>query len=151
MSPTLLIGLGFVLVAGLTFYFIFKRNPFNKHKYVRLVKFHDDMVETVQYIKRDQFNQDHEIMINPKNVFSFKGYKTIVITSNSQESINPLDFKSAYNAQDFKTAMHSKLIKDAFDSTRPKKFDPLTILMLLSGIELLAILYLLYIIMGQTS
>lgn len=140
-----------VLVIGLIIYLFFKRNYFNKYKYVRLVKYNDDMTETVQYIKRKIFNKGNEedhILINPKHIYNFKGYTSVIITSKSQESINPIDFESKYSAKDYKTAMKSKHIKDAFDSMKVEKFDKVMFLLILSIVQLIAIAYLLYNLIG---
>jgi hypothetical protein len=106
------------------------------------------MTININYIKKENFNQDGAIMINPKHVYDFKGYKTVVVTSNSAESINPLDFQSKYDPKDFKSAMHSKLISETFASLKVEKFDKLMMLLFLNVIQLIAIAYLLYTLMG---
>jgi len=150
MPLTYLISL-IVLIVGLLIYLFTGRNYFNKHKFVRLVKYKDDMSVQVKYIKREQFNKTNEILINPKHVFNLKGYTTVVITDKSSESINPNDFESKYSAKDFKSGMRSKLVKDAFDSVKVEKFDKMTFLLILSALQFLAIIYLLYSLLGGVS
>jgi len=41
------------LIIGLIVYFGFKRNYFNKYKYIRLVTYNDDMSVSVRYIKEN--------------------------------------------------------------------------------------------------
>ena len=140
--------LGFAILS-IIMYLIFKRNYFNKYKYVRLVKYNDDMSINVQYIKKDKFNQDNSILINDKHVFNFNGYTSIIITSNSQESINPIDFNSKYDAKKYKDAIKSKLIHDTFASLKVDKFDKLMGLLLLNILQLIAIAYLIYNLLGK--
>lgn len=121
-----------------------KRNFLNKHKYIRLVKYNSDMSVTVNYIKRDVFNKNNEILINPKHVYNFNGYTTIILTSNSQESINPLDFDSKYSAKDYQNAIRTKVVSDVFETLKPDKFDKVMALLFLNGLQLLAIGYLIY-------
>jgi len=135
------IGLAIILIVALIVWFIFKRNYFNKYKYVRLVKYNDDMSIDVSYIKKDVFNKDDSILVNPKHVYNFKGYQSIIITSNAQESINPIDFESKYDPKHFKAAMKSKLIAETFASLKTDKFDKIMALIFLNIIQLLAIDY----------
>lgn len=126
----------------------FQRSFVTKHKYVRLVTYNDDMSIKVKYIKRESFNQDGSIIINPNHIFNFNGYTSIITTSNACESITPLDFKSQYDTKKFKTAIRSKLISETYNTLKPERFDKMSLLLLISGIELLAIIYLIYNIIG---
>lgn len=146
-SITLLV----LLIGGIIVYFTVKRNYFNKHKYVRLVKYNDDMTISISYIKHTNFNQDHSILINPKHVYNYKGYTSVVITSKANESINPIDFDSKFDSKDFKSAMKSKLIAETFASLKVEKFDKIMMLLLLNGIQLLAIVYMIYTGMNGVS
>lgn len=141
----------FILIVGVVIYLIFKRNYFNKHKYIRLVKYNNDMTISVSYTKREEFNKDNSILINPKHVYNFNGYKSIIITANAQESINPIDFEANYPADKYKVAIKSKAIKDAFQSMQPDKFDKVMALIVLNIIQLLAIAYLLFNLMGGAN
>lgn len=150
-KTTLYITLLLILVLSIIIWFIFKRNYFNKHKYVRLVCYNKDMSIKVRYIKRENFNKNNEYLINEKHVFNFNGYTSIIVTEKAQESINPLDFESKYNADDYKTAMRSGLVKDAFNSIKVDKFDKVAMLLILNVIQLLAIVYLLYMTFGGAN
>lgn len=141
---TYYIIMGVIALLGFIAYLIFKRNYWNKHKYIRLVQYKDDMTIKITYIKHEDFNTDKSILVNPKHVYNFKGYTSIIITSNSRESINPIDFQSKYSAEKFKTAMQSKLIQETFVTLNKDKFDKIMTLLLLNVIQLLAIVYLLY-------
>ena len=143
--------LAFMLVVGIVLFFTVKRNYFNKYKYVRLVRYNNDMSISVSYYKKDQFNKNDAILINPDHVFNFKGYTSIIITSQSSESINPLDFNSKFNKKDFETAMESKLIQETFASLKADKFDKIMMLLFLNIAQLVAISYLLYNMLGGAS
>ena len=138
------IALGVILLVGIILWFIFKRNYFNKYKYVRLVRYNDDKSISIHYIKRDRFNENGEILINPDHVFMYRGYTSIITTSGASESINPLNFDSKFSAKDYKSGMRSKLVKDAFDSVKADRFDKVMVLLVISIIQLLAIAYLVY-------
>ena len=144
MNIYILITLLVILIVGLVIYFKFKRNYFNKFQYVRLVTYNKDMTIKVRYIKRNNFNNDNSILINEKHVYNFKGYTTIIKTDTSQESINPLNFKSKFDANHYKTAIRTKLISETFDSLKRDKFDKIMALLFLNVMQLLAIAYLLY-------
>ena len=137
-----------VLICGKFVHWLLKPNFFNKHTYIRVVRYNDDMSIDVKFIKRQKFNQDDTILINPKHVFNCNGYTSVILTSNSQESINPLDFNSKYDSKDFKTAIRSKVIKDTFETLKPDRFDKLTLLLVLTALQFLAIAYLLYSLLG---
>ena len=143
--------LAFMLVVGIVLFFTVKRNYFNKYKYVRLVRYNNDMSISVSYYKKEQFNKNDAILINPDHVFNFKGYTSIIITSQSSESINPLDFNSKFNKKDFETAMESKLIQETFASLKADKFDKIMMLLFLNIAQLVAISYLLYNMLGGAS
>lgn len=143
-----LITLAVILVFSLIGYLVVMRNPWNKHKYVRLVTYNDDMSVSIRYYKRHLFNADQSLLINPKHIFNSNGYTSVITSSYACESINPLDFKSKYERKDFKSAMSSKLIKETFATLKVEKFDKMMMLLLLNAIQLVAIVYLLYIYLG---
>ena len=113
----------------------------NKHKYSRVIKFNSDKSSTITYHLSSKFKPDY--LINPDHIFIYNGYRTVIITDKSAETINPLDFNSKFNASDFKTAIESKLIKDTFSTLKPNLFDTTTIILILNLIMTFGILYLL--------
>lgn len=142
--------LAIVLIVGVIIFFAYKRNYFTKYKYIRLVEYRKDMSINITYIKKVDFNQgDNQILINPNHVYDYRGYKTVVITSEANESINPLNFQSKFDAKTFKSAIRSKLISETFASLKVEKFDKIMMLLFLNVIQLLAIVYLLYTFLGQ--
>ena len=147
MTLTLWIILASILLIGIVIYLVFKRNYFNKYKYIRLVTYNEDMTESIRYYKKEEFDYD-SIKINPKHIYNCKGYVSIITTSKAAESINPIDFESKYDAKLFKIAIKSKHISEAFKSMQPKKIDLIMVLVFISVIQLLAIAYLLYSLMG---
>ena len=144
-------ALPIILIIGVIIWLKFKRNYFNKYQYIRLVTYHEDMTISVKYIKKDQFNLDHSILINPKHIYNFKGYTTVVKTSHAQESINPIDFEAKFSAQEYKTAIKSKLISDTFATLKVDKIDKMMILIFLNIITLVAVAYLIYTLMGNST
>ena len=112
-----------------------------KHKYLRVIKFNTDKSSTITYHLSSKFKPN--FLINPDHIFYYKGYRTIIITDKSAETINPLDFNSKYNASDFQTAIESKLIKDTFSTLKPNLFDKTTFMLLLNIILTIAVIYLL--------
>mgnify|MGYP001769820678 FL=1 len=113
----------------------------NKHKYLRVIKFNTDKSTTVTYHLSDKFKPS--FLINPNHIFNYKGYRTIVITDKSAETINPLDFNSKFNHADFQTAIESKLIKDTFTTLKPNTFDRTMFMLLIILILNIAVIYLL--------
>ena len=114
---------------------------FNKHKYLRVIKFNSDKSTTVTYHLSDKFKPS--FLINPNHIFNYKGYRTIVITDKSAETINPLDFESKFNHKDFQTAIESKLIKDTFSTLKSNTIDKTTVMLLLNIILHIVVIYLL--------
>jgi len=133
-----------VLLLGIIVKILLSRNYFNKYKFIRLVTYDDKMTVSVRYIKHKNFNQSGKLIINPKHIYNFKGYTTIITTSNSSESINPIDFESKFDKKMFDSAISSKLIAETFASLKVEKFDKMMFLLLLNVIQLIAIIYLLY-------
>ena len=113
----------------------------NKHKYLRVIKFNTDKSTTVTYHLSNKFKPS--FLINPDHIFNYKGYRTIIVTDKSAETINPLDFNSKFNPADFQTAIESKLIKDTFSTLKPNLFDKTTFMLLLNIILNIAVIYLL--------
>jgi hypothetical protein len=114
-----------------------------KHKFIRKVAYKSDKSITITYIKRDQFNKDRLLLVNPDHLYNHKGFTTVVTTDRAGESINPLDFNSKYDVDRFKTAMNSKLISETFSSLKKNKIDMLTVSTLLNGLTFITIIYLL--------
>jgi hypothetical protein len=113
----------------------------NKHKYLRVIKFNSDKSSTITYHLSSKFAPN--FLINPNHIFNYNGYRTVIITDKSAETINPLDFDSKFNATDFETAIESKLIRDTFNTLKPKLFDTPTILLILNIIITFGVFYLL--------
>lgn len=113
----------------------------NKHKYLRVIKFNSDKSSTITYHLSSKFTPS--FLINPDHIFIYNGYRTVIITDKSAETINPLDFNSKYNSSDFETAIESKLIRDTFNTLKPKMFDTPTILLLLNLVMTFGLFYLL--------
>ena len=111
----------------------------NKHKYLRVIKFNSDKSSTITYHLSNKFKPN--FLINPDHIFYYNGYRTVIITDKSAETINPLDFESKFNSSDFQTAIESKLIKDTFSTLKHNIFDTPTILLLVNLIITLAVLY----------
>ena len=114
---------------------------FSKHKYLRVIKFNSDKSSTVTYHLSSKFKPN--FLINPDHIFDYKGYRTIVITDKSAETINPLDFESKFNHEDFQTAIESKLIKDTFSTLKSNTIDKTTVMLLLNIILHIVVIYLL--------
>lgn len=113
----------------------------NRHKYIRLVQYNNDKSINIKYIKRINFNKDNALLINPDHIFNFKGYTTVIKTSETAESINPLDFESKYPASKFNTAISSKLISETFATLKKPKFDLLMISVMINAITLVVVIY----------
>ena len=113
----------------------------NKHKYLRVIKFNSDKSSTITYHLSSKFTPD--FLINPDHIFIYNGYRSVIITDKSAETINPLDFNSKFNPADFQTAIESKLIKDTFSTLKPNLFDKTTFMLLLNIILTIAVIYLL--------
>lgn len=113
----------------------------NKHKYIRVIKFNSDKSSTITYHLSSKFTPS--FLINPDHIFIYNGYRTVIITDKSAETINPLDFNSKFNSSDFETAIESKLIRDTFNTLKPKLFDTPTILLLLNLVMTFGLFYLL--------
>ncbi len=111
----------------------------NKHKYLRVIKFNSDKSSNITYHLSSKFKPN--FLINPDHIFLYNGYRTVIITDKSAETINPLDFESKFNSSDFQTAIESKLIKDTFSTLKHNIFDTPTILLLINLIITLAVLY----------
>jgi len=113
----------------------------NKHKYLRVIKFNSDKSSTITYHLSSKFKPN--FLINPDHIFNYNGYRTVIITDKSAETINPLDFESKFNREDFQTAIESKLIKDTFSTLKSNTIDKTTIMLLLNIILQIVVIYLL--------
>ena len=139
---------GVILVIGLIIYVTLNRNFFTKYRYTRIVTYNDNMTVDVKYVKNKDFMKDDTLLVNPEHIYDFKGYKSVITTCKSGESINPLDFESKYEAEKFKVGITTKLIKEAFGTLKISKFDKIMFLLVLNVIQLMAIMYLLYNLLG---
>lgn len=112
---------------------------FKKNLYLRVIKFNKDKSSTITYYNKK--NQP-AFLINPDHVFLSNGFRTVVITDKSAETINPLNFNSKYSVNDFTSAIESKIIKDTFATIEKKGLD-FTLLLLIGNIIIsLAIIFL---------
>src|SRR5690554_1000381 len=111
----------------------------NKHKYLRVIKFNSDKSSTITYHLSSKFTFD--FLINPDHIFIYNGYRTVIITDKSAETINPLDFNSKFNSSDFQSAIESNLIKDTLSTLKHKIFDTTKILLLLNLLINFDVLY----------
>ena len=114
---------------------------FGKHKYLRVIKFNSDKSSTITYHLSSKFKPS--FLINPDHIFNYKGYRTVIITDKSAETINPLDFESKFNHEDFQTAIESKLIKDTFSSLKSNTIDKTTVMLIINIILHIVVIYLL--------
>lgn len=114
---------------------------FGKHKYLRVIKFNSDKSSTITYHLSSKFKPN--FLINPDHIFNYKGYRTVIITDKSAETINPLDFESKFNREDFQTAIESKLIKDTFSTLKSSSVDKTIIMLLLIIVLQIVVIYLL--------
>jgi len=113
----------------------------NKHKYLRVIKFNSDKSSTITYHLSSKFKPN--FLINPDHIFNYNGYRTVIITDKSAETINPLDFESKFNREDFQTAIESKLIKDTFSTLKSSTIDKTTVMLLVNIILHIVVIYLL--------
>lgn len=139
MLKIILIIILSLIILGILVFLVFGRNPFTKHRYVRIITFKNDKSSSIQYIKRDHFKPS--FLVNPNHIFIANGYTTFVITENSSENINPLDFTSKYDPKRFETAINSKIIQDTFATLKTNKIDFLMISVLLNVMILIVLVY----------
>lgn len=112
---------------------------FNKHKYIKVVKFNSDKSAITNFYKRGELPKTY--IINPDHVFNSNGYSTIVMSDKSAESINPLNFESKYDVAMYKSAINNKMIADTFSTLKTSKFDLQQILLFLSLATNFIVLY----------
>lgn len=111
-----------------------------QYKYLKIIECKSDMSLTTTYVK--SANYKPKFLINPTHIFNSNGFRSVIISDKSPETINPLDFKSQYSKSDFTTAISSKVISDAFVTLEKPKLDKVTILLLGNILMSLAIIYL---------
>lgn len=116
------------------------RTFLNKHIWLRVVVYNDDKSVTTTYYKSKSFKPN--FLINPEHVFIFNGYRSVLLTNKSAETINPLDFKSKYDVDHFHSAIESKLISETFTSLKKSTIDTTTILLILNAVLVIAVIYL---------
>lgn len=115
------------------------RHFLNKDRFIRVIRFNSDKSSSVVYYKSKRFKPSY--IINPNHVFLCNGYRSIVISDNSPETINPLDFKSKYNVSTFKSAINSKIIDDTFSNLKTNKLDLTQVILFLSLLINVVVLY----------
>ena len=113
-----------------------------KKDFLKVYTYKNDKTLSVKYLhKTRDKNKIDNILINSNHVFYHNGYATILTSDTKAETINPLDLKSAYDKKDFETAINSKLIRDTFNSTKPKPIDKITLLLVANMVGIVTILY----------
>ncbi|MEM1973673.1 MAG: hypothetical protein QXN68_02665 [Thermoplasmata archaeon] len=112
---------------------------FNKHKYLRVTQYSKDKSSKVNYYKNSEIPKD--LLINPDHVFIHGGYRTVLTTDASAQTINPLDFKSVYPRDMFTSAIESKLIHETFASLKKPTMDITKLLLVANVVIGIAILY----------
>lgn len=110
---------------------------FNKQKYIKEIRYCKDKSIKTTFYHQNKYNPKY--LVNNDHIFLSGGYRTILISDTKQESINPLDLKSAYPVDKFKTAIESKVISDVFNDLKTDKID-LVKLLLFANIGIGAIL-----------
>ncbi len=105
---------------------------FKKSKYIK-VNYFTEGKETKTYfvIPKDNkisFN-NKTFLINPEHIYLSNKFKTIILTSKSSETIDPLNFDSKFNSDIFNSAINNKLIKDTFDTLDNTETDWLKVIM----------------------
>jgi hypothetical protein len=108
-----------------------------------MIRFKKDKSVEVKLIKTKELPKD--LLLNNNHVFLHKGYKTILTSDTTIETINPLDLKSRYPIEKFKTAIETKVINDVFNTIRSEKLDIYKILLFANIFIGIIILYFLVI------
>lgn len=115
-----------------------------EHQFIRVVQYNSNKTTTVKYLSLNEFKElENKILINPNHFYKTAKFNTILITDQSAQSIDPMDFKSAYDRKSFETAMETKLIKDTFATISKEKLSREIVLIVLNIVLSLGILYLL--------
>lgn len=112
---------------------------FHKSKYLRVIHFTKAKRSYIEYINDE--NQCLSFLVNPEHVFLAGGFRSVIVTDKSAQTINPLDFESKYPADDFKTAIESKIVRETFATIDKKGLDITTLLLLLNILIGLACVY----------
>lgn len=109
-----------------------KQPILKKSKYLKILYFTEGKESKIFYIipKGNQISfLNKTFLFNPEHIYLSGSFKTLLLTSSSSESINPLDFKSQFNSDIFNSAINNKLIKDTFDTLDQTQTDWLKIIM----------------------
>jgi len=112
---------------------------FNKHKYLRVIHFTTNKRSFIEYINDEK--QGLSFLVNPEHVFLAGGFRSVIVTDKSAQTINPLDFESKYPADDFKTAIESKIVRETFATIEKKGLDITILILILNIIIGLACVY----------
>ena len=120
--------------------------PLRKSKYIKVYTYNENKIMTLEYIKIAKFPKT--ILINPNHIYMSNGFQSIIKTSTSAETINPLDFESKYDAKKFQSAIESKIIRETFGNLETGKIDLMKVLLFVNiGVNLI----LLYIILKNNG
>lgn len=107
---------------------------FFKNKYLQVVFYGSDKNKSIYYVKP---TKDYLITIlsktykiNPNHIYyTSNGFRSVIVNDISAETINPLNFRSKFNADDFNTAINNNLIKQTFETFSDNKIDWLKVIM----------------------
>lgn len=113
---------------------MFKRldQIFNKHKYLKVLYFTNTKQLKIYLVKQDDDVlkvNNKTFLINPNHIFLTKKYKTIIVSSESAETISPLDFKSQYSPEMFNSAINNNLISETFETLNTNQVDWIKVIM----------------------
>lgn len=92
-----------------------------KHKYIRIERYTKTKGLEVRYYKEAQLPKD--VLIDPDHVFNFRGYRSIMVSDNSAQTINPLDVTSQFPKGEFEKAINSKVVSELLSTTKKDKLD----------------------------
>lgn len=129
---------------------MFKQPRFKKNQYLRVLYFTKDKQVKTYYLKnvsKELKLNEKAFLINPDHIFYSNKFKTIIVSSESAESINPLDFKSRFSPSMFNSAINNKLISDTFETLDKDKMDVFKLL--LFGIAFINIIILFMLLRSQ--
>ena len=112
---------------------------FNKHKYLRVIHFTKNKRSYIEYIKDE--NQGLPFLVHSDHVFLANGFRSVIITDKSAETINPLDFESKFDVSDFTSAIESKIVKETFATIEKKPLDITLILLAFNTLVSIALVY----------
>lgn len=112
---------------------------FNKHKYLRVIHFTQNKRSFIEYINDEK--QGIPFLVHSDHVFLANGFRSVIITDKSAETINPLDFQSKFDVSDFTSAIESKIVRETFTTIEKKPLDITLILIAFNTLVSIALVY----------